>query len=100
MIGGFDLLLHQAARQFELMTGVEPAPVPAMRAAGHVRTSPPHPPGRDPPLNRPAHPAPTPASPTTRTLAVRVMGLGAPESPIHGVLGAPRSERGTIGRDS
>jgi shikimate dehydrogenase len=32
--GGFDLLLHQAARQVELMTGVEPAPVPAMRAAG------------------------------------------------------------------
>jgi shikimate dehydrogenase len=34
VIGGFDLLLHQAARQVELMTGVEPAPVPAMRAAG------------------------------------------------------------------
>jgi shikimate dehydrogenase len=32
--GGFELLLHQAARQFELMTGVEPAPVSAMRAAG------------------------------------------------------------------
>jgi len=32
--GGFDLLLHQAARQVELMTGVEPAPVSAMRAAG------------------------------------------------------------------
>jgi shikimate dehydrogenase len=32
--GGFDLLLHQAARQFELMTGIEPAPLPAMRAAG------------------------------------------------------------------
>ena len=36
VIGGFDLLLHQAARQFELMTGVEPAPLPAMRAAGHA----------------------------------------------------------------
>ena len=34
VVGGFDLLLHQAARQFELMTGVEPAPVSAMRAAG------------------------------------------------------------------
>jgi shikimate dehydrogenase len=34
--GGFDLLLHQAARQFELMTGVEPAPLPAMRAAGQA----------------------------------------------------------------
>jgi shikimate dehydrogenase len=33
--GGFDLLLHQAARQFELMTGIEPAPLPAMRTAGH-----------------------------------------------------------------
>jgi shikimate dehydrogenase len=33
-IGGFDLLLHQAARQVELMTGVEQAPVDAMRAAG------------------------------------------------------------------
>jgi shikimate dehydrogenase len=36
VIGGFDLLLHQAARQFELMTGVEPAPLSAMRAAGHA----------------------------------------------------------------
>ncbi len=31
---GFDLLLHQAARQVELMTGVPQAPVQAMRAAG------------------------------------------------------------------
>ncbi len=31
--GGFALLLHQAARQVELMTG-KPAPVEAMRAAG------------------------------------------------------------------
>jgi shikimate 5-dehydrogenase len=31
--GGFTLLLHQAARQVELMTG-KPAPVEAMRAAG------------------------------------------------------------------
>jgi shikimate dehydrogenase len=31
--GGFTLLLHQAARQFELMTG-KPAPLEAMRAAG------------------------------------------------------------------
>jgi shikimate dehydrogenase len=31
--GGFDLLLHQAARQVELMTGLD-APVDAMRAAG------------------------------------------------------------------
>jgi shikimate dehydrogenase len=31
--GGFALLLHQAARQFELMTG-KPAPLDAMRAAG------------------------------------------------------------------
>jgi shikimate dehydrogenase len=31
--GGFALLLHQAARQFELMTG-QPAPLEAMRAAG------------------------------------------------------------------
>jgi shikimate dehydrogenase len=30
---GFTLLLHQAARQVELMTG-KPAPVGAMRAAG------------------------------------------------------------------
>ena len=30
---GFDLLLHQAAGQFELMTG-KPAPLDAMRAAG------------------------------------------------------------------
>lgn len=32
-VGGFELLLHQAARQVELMTG-RPAPVAAMRAAG------------------------------------------------------------------
>jgi shikimate dehydrogenase len=32
--GGFDLLLHQAAGQVTLMTG-EPAPLAAMRAAGH-----------------------------------------------------------------
>ena len=31
VIGGFDLLLHQAARQVELMTGIETAPVSAMR---------------------------------------------------------------------
>jgi shikimate dehydrogenase len=34
--GGFDLLLHQAARQVELMTGVKPAPLEAMRAAGQA----------------------------------------------------------------
>jgi shikimate 5-dehydrogenase len=39
VISGFDLLLHQAARQVELMTGIEPAPVPAMRAAGHSELS-------------------------------------------------------------
>jgi shikimate dehydrogenase len=33
VIGGFELLLHQAAEQFRLMTG-RPAPVQAMRAAG------------------------------------------------------------------
>ena len=30
VVSGFELLLHQAARQVELMTG-RPAPVPAMR---------------------------------------------------------------------
>jgi shikimate dehydrogenase len=34
--GGFDLLLHQAARQVELITGIEPAPLEAMRAAGQA----------------------------------------------------------------
>ncbi|HLN70118.1 MAG TPA: shikimate dehydrogenase [Streptosporangiaceae bacterium] len=34
VVNGFDLLLHQAARQVELMTGREPAPLEAMRAAG------------------------------------------------------------------
>jgi shikimate dehydrogenase len=34
VVSGFDLLLHQAARQVELMTGTEPAPLEAMRAAG------------------------------------------------------------------
>jgi shikimate dehydrogenase len=33
-IGGFDLLLHQAVRQLELMTACETAPVEAMRKAG------------------------------------------------------------------
>jgi shikimate dehydrogenase len=33
--GGFELLLHQAARQVELMTGKD-APVPAMRRAGRA----------------------------------------------------------------
>jgi shikimate dehydrogenase len=39
VVSGFDLLLHQAARQVELMTGIGPAPVPAMRAAGHSELS-------------------------------------------------------------
>jgi len=34
VVSGYDLLLHQAARQVELMTGLEPAPLEAMRAAG------------------------------------------------------------------
>jgi shikimate dehydrogenase len=34
VVSGFDLLLHQAARQVELMTGLEPAPLDPMRAAG------------------------------------------------------------------
>jgi shikimate dehydrogenase len=33
-IGGFALLLHQAARQVELMTGADAVPVDAMRSAG------------------------------------------------------------------
>jgi shikimate dehydrogenase len=33
-IPGFELLLHQAARQVELMTGKRPAPVDVMRVAG------------------------------------------------------------------
>jgi shikimate dehydrogenase len=36
VVSGFDLLLHQAARQVELMTGVKPAPLEAMRAAGQA----------------------------------------------------------------
>ena len=35
VVPGFDLLLHQAALQVELMTG-RPAPVEAMRRAGHA----------------------------------------------------------------
>ena len=34
VVGGFELLLHQAVGQFELMTGRRPAPLEAMRAAG------------------------------------------------------------------
>jgi shikimate 5-dehydrogenase len=33
VVGGFAMLLHQAAAQVTLMTG-KPAPVEAMRAAG------------------------------------------------------------------
>jgi len=33
-IGGFELLLHQAVRQVELMTGERPGPMAEMRAAG------------------------------------------------------------------
>jgi hypothetical protein len=36
VVSGFDLLLHQAARQVELMTGIKPAPLEAMRAAGQA----------------------------------------------------------------
>jgi shikimate dehydrogenase len=35
VVSGFELLLHQAARQVELMTGREPVPLEAMRTAGH-----------------------------------------------------------------
>jgi shikimate dehydrogenase len=38
VIGGFDMLLHQAARQLELMTGC-PAPVEVMRQAGLAELS-------------------------------------------------------------
>jgi shikimate dehydrogenase len=34
LVTGLDLLVHQAALQLELMTGVEQAPLAAMRAAG------------------------------------------------------------------
>jgi shikimate dehydrogenase len=36
VVSGFDLLLHQAARQVELMTGIRPAPLEQMRAAGQA----------------------------------------------------------------
>jgi shikimate dehydrogenase len=36
VVSGFDLLLHQAARQVELMTGIKPAPLDQMRAAGYA----------------------------------------------------------------
>ena len=36
VVSGFDLLLHQAARQVELMTSLEPAPLTHMRAAGEA----------------------------------------------------------------
>jgi shikimate dehydrogenase len=35
-VSGFDLLLHQAARQVELMTGLAPAPLAPMRAVGQA----------------------------------------------------------------
>ncbi len=36
VLGGLDLLVHQAALQVELMTGRSPAPLAAMRAAGEA----------------------------------------------------------------
>jgi len=36
VVSGFDLLLYQAARQVELMTGAASAPVEAMRSAGQA----------------------------------------------------------------
>ena len=36
LVGGLDLLVHQAARQVELMTGAAQAPLAAMRAAGEA----------------------------------------------------------------
>ena len=35
LVGGLDLLVHQAVLQFELFTGVA-GPLPAMRAAGEA----------------------------------------------------------------
>jgi shikimate dehydrogenase len=40
VVSGFDLLLHQAARQVELMTGIKPAPLDHMRTAGHTELAP------------------------------------------------------------
>lgn len=36
VVGGLDLLVHQAVPQVELMTGLAPAPLAAMRAAGEA----------------------------------------------------------------
>jgi shikimate dehydrogenase len=36
VLGGLDLLVHQAVLQVELMTGIAPAPLAAMRAAGEA----------------------------------------------------------------
>jgi shikimate dehydrogenase len=36
VLGGLDLLVHQAALQCELFTGIAPAPLAAMRAAGEA----------------------------------------------------------------
>ncbi|MEV0621057.1 shikimate dehydrogenase [Nonomuraea sp. NPDC050404] len=36
VVGGFEMLLHQAVRQVQLMTGIAQVPVEAMRAAGEA----------------------------------------------------------------
>jgi shikimate dehydrogenase len=40
VVGGFPMLLHQAVRQVELMTGRTDVPVEAMRAAGEAALRP------------------------------------------------------------
>ncbi|REF01223.1 shikimate dehydrogenase [Thermomonospora umbrina] len=39
VVGGFPMLLHQAARQVAMMTGRQDVPVEAMRAAGEAQTA-------------------------------------------------------------
>lgn len=46
VVGGFEVLLHQAVRQVELMTGVPAAPQEQMRAAGLAALGNPAAPGR------------------------------------------------------
>ncbi|MBA0050811.1 shikimate dehydrogenase [Streptomyces sp. AJS327] len=85
LLGGLDLLVHQAVLQVEAMTGRSPAPLAAMRKAGEAALAP-----RTAPVSRPVGGRePEPRSGHDR--------IGT--DPRTGVRGAGRDGRGERGQD-